>query len=206
MHISDGVISSLPLLAGASAVAAAGVGFGLRKIDPEQVPRVGLLAAVFFVASLIHVPIGPASAHLLVIGLTGLLLGWAAFPAVAVALFLQALLFGFGGLTVLGVNTLNMALPAVLCYHLFGRAIGRSASARGRFALGFLAGAAGIAFACAMTAATLIAAGREFVVVAQLIAVAHVPVMVIEGAITASAVGFLHQVRPELLPFSARHS
>ncbi len=48
----------------------------------------------------------------------GLLLGWPAFPAILVGLFLQALLFQFGGLTVLGVNTFNVAVPAVLCFYL----------------------------------------------------------------------------------------
>jgi cobalt/nickel transport system permease protein len=38
------------------------------------------------VASLIHVPIGPSNAHLILNGLVGLLLGWGAFPAILVAL------------------------------------------------------------------------------------------------------------------------
>ena len=52
-------------------------------------------------------------------GILGLLLGWAAFPAILVALALQAVFFQFGGITSLGVNTTLMALPAVLCYFAF---------------------------------------------------------------------------------------
>ena len=70
--------------------------------------------AAFFAGSLIAIPVGPSSVHLMLGGLIGLMLGTAAFPALFVALALQALLFGMGGLTTLGVNTLNMALPGVV--------------------------------------------------------------------------------------------
>ena len=46
--------------------------------------------------------------HLILNGLLGMLLGWAAFPSIFVALMLQAILFQYGGITVLGVNTFNM--------------------------------------------------------------------------------------------------
>ena len=70
--------------------------------------QVGILSSAFFMASLIHVPIGPSSVHLLLNGIVGLLLGWGAFPAILVGLALQAMFFQFGGITVLGVNTLNV--------------------------------------------------------------------------------------------------
>ena len=95
MHISEGVLSGPVLLSGA-ALAVAGTAIGLKKLDYDQVAKVGMLSAAFFVASLIHVPIGPSNAHLILNGLVGLLLGWAAFPAILVALVLQAVLFQFG--------------------------------------------------------------------------------------------------------------
>ena len=87
MHIPDGVLST-PVLVTTGILAVKGVSKGLRQIDYERIPRVAALAAVFFVASLIHVPIGPASSHLLLNGLMGFLIGWAAFPALLVALLL----------------------------------------------------------------------------------------------------------------------
>ena len=72
---------------------------------------VAILAAAFFVGSLIHVPIGPSSVHLILNGLLGMLLGWAAFPSIFVALMLQAILFQYGGITVLGVNTFKIIVP-----------------------------------------------------------------------------------------------
>ena len=118
MHISEGVLSPEVLAVGGAATLA-GAAWGLKKLQQEDLPKVALMSAAFFVASLIHVPLGPASLHLVLGGLVGLLLGWSAFPAILVALALQALLFSFGGLVVLGANTLIMALPALICHWLF---------------------------------------------------------------------------------------
>ena len=198
MHIADGILSG-PVLIATGALAAAGVAVALAKMDYERVPRVGVLSAVFFVASLIHVPIGPSSAHLLLTGLIGCLLGWSALPAMACALLLQAILFGYGGLTSLGANLLVMGLPAVACYFCFGRHIHRAASDRSVFVLAFSAGVLGVGFGCAVLGLVLYASGQEFVGAVGAIIIGHVPVMVIEGFVTAAALLFLHRVRPEFL-------
>ena len=122
MHISEGVLSG-PVLVSGMALAAGGIAVGLKKLNYDRIPQAAILSASFFVASLIHVPIGPSSVHLILNGIVGLLLGWGAFPAILVALVLQALLFQFGGITTLGVNTVAMALPAVACYYLFSRMV-----------------------------------------------------------------------------------
>ena len=85
MHISEGVLSAPVLLTGA-ALTAGGVAVGLKKMDSEKVPLVGVLSSAFFGASLIHVPVGPSAVHLVLNGLLGLLLGWSAFPAILVGL------------------------------------------------------------------------------------------------------------------------
>jgi len=72
------------------------------------------VSAAFFTASLIHLPLGPGNVHLILSGLMAAVLGWAAAPSILTALFLQALFFQFGGFTVLGVNTVIMAAPALL--------------------------------------------------------------------------------------------
>ena len=118
MHISEGVLSAPVLIAGA-AFAAAGISIGLKKMDNEKIPQVAVLSSAFFVASLIHIPIGPSNIHLVLNGINGILLGWICFPSILVALALQAILFQFGGITVLGVNTVNMAIPGIICYYIF---------------------------------------------------------------------------------------
>ena len=202
MHVAEGALSGPVLLAGAT-VALAGVGMGLKKMDYEDVPRVAVLASAFFVASLIHVPIGPSSTHLVLNGLAGLILGWAVFPALAVALFLQAVIFGYGGLTALGVNVAIMAGPGVVCHYLF-RSLAADSNPKTAFAAGFGAGALGVALGCLGLSLSLYLSAQSFLGAAKLVLLAHLPVMVIEGLIVGSVVVFLNRVRPDLNPGPAR--
>ncbi len=199
MHISEGILS-LPVLAGGGVVAATGVAIGLRRLDSEHIMSTALLSSAFFVASLVHVPIGPSAAHLILNGLVGLILGWAAVPAIGVALFLQALLFGFGGLTVLGVNTVIMAGPAVVVYLLFRSWIREGG--RKQLVGGFLAGSLAVAMSGILVAIALIGTDEAFMKTAQLILLAHIPIMIIEGVVTMFTVSFLSRVQPEILAIS----
>jgi cobalt/nickel transport system permease protein len=197
MHIVDGALAT-EVVAGGAVLAVGGLALGLRRLDLERIPAAGLLAATFFVASLIHVPIGPTSVHLIMNGLAGLVLGWAAFPALFVGLLLQAVFFGFGGVTVLGVNTVAIALPAVLMGVALRGPI-RTAAPTTAAALGALAGGGAIAGTAVLVAAALALTGEAFVPVAKLVLVTHLPVMVIEAAVCASAVVLIRRVKPELL-------
>jgi len=197
MHISEGVLSAPVLITGAL-LSAVGVGLGLKKISYEKMPKVAVLSSAFFVASLIHVPIGPSSVHLVLNGLLGILLGLAAFPSILVALTLQALLFQFGGFTSLGVNTFNMAAPAVISYYLFNFPI-RKANHSISMLAGFGAGMTGVGLGALFVAIALITTGESFLNIAKIVVVAHLPVMVIEGIITSFCVIFLKRVKPEIL-------
>ena len=196
MHISEGILSGPVLLSGA-ALAAVGTSIGLKKLDYDQIAKAGMLSAAFFVASLIHIPIGPSNAHLILNGLVGLLLGWAAFPAILVALALQGAFFQFGGITTLGVNTVIMALPAVFCYLIFGRLVQKSSriAAVAAFVCGFLS----VLLSGLFVGLSLIFTEENFLAVCGIIIAAHVPVMIIEGIITAICVAFLRKVQPEML-------
>ena len=197
MHISEGVLSEPVLLTGA-VLASGGVALGLRRMTYDKIPEVAVLSSAFFVASLIHVPVGPSSVHLILNGLVGVLLGWMAFPSILVALSLHAVLFQFGGLTTLGVNTVIMAVPGVIGYYLFNPAI-RKGNRTVTMLSGFAAGVTGIGVGAVLVAFALISTGEEFFDVARLIVAAHVPVMVVEGIITAFCVAFLKSVKPEIL-------
>ncbi len=197
MHISEGILPP-SLLASAAAVAAAGVAVGIKRLEERDIPKTALFTAAFFVASLVHVPVGFSSAHLVLNGLLGIVLGWAAFPAILVGLSLQALLFQFGGLTTLGINTLNMALPAVLCGMAFRTAAPRLAPSS-RVLLAALLGGASIILSGSMVAASLCLAGDSFIKAAGLILAAHLPVAVMESVVTGGVVAFLYKVKPEAL-------
>ena len=196
-HIPDGVVT-VPVLVAGAVVSAGFLGRGLRALTPERMPRVAVLSAVFFVASLIHLPAGPASVHLILNGIMGAVLGWAAFPAILVALLLQAVLFGFGGLVVLGVNAMNMGVPAVLAGLVF-RALWRRDRPRRTALLGAACGGGAVALTTVMLSLSLVASGREFLTVAQLVVLTAVPVMVVEAAFTAAALGLVARVKPEML-------
>ncbi len=196
MHISEGVLSPAVLASGAG-LAVIGCAIGLKKLDYEAIPRVAILSAAFFVASLIHVPVGPVGVHLVLNGLMGMLLGWLAVPAILIALFLQALLFQFGGLTVLGVNTVTMAAPAVLCFYAY-RGLLRRAGMPAMVGA-FACGVTGILLSGVLVATALITTGQAFLQVAELVLLAHIPIMIIEGIITLFIFLFLKKVRPEML-------
>ena len=197
MHISEGVLSG-PVLISGGAMAAAGTAIGLKKLDYDRIAQAGMLSAAFFVASLIHVPVGPANAHLILNGLVGLLLGWAAFPAILVALVLQAILFQFGGITALGVNTMIMASPAVLCYIVCSPFLHKKSALAlpAAFACGFLS----VLLSALVLGLALVFTEENFLEVSAIVIVAHIPVMIIEGIVTALCVAFLKKVQPTMLP------
>lgn len=196
MHISEGVLSA-PVLGTGAAVTAGLTWLGLKRISYDQMVHVAILASAFFVASLIHVNLGPASVHLILNGVVGLLLGLAAFPAILTALVLQALLFQYGGITALGVNALIMALPAVLVHYLFRSMVGKSQGFT--FAAGFLSGLVSVLLSCVLLGASLWFTDEQFLKTSIAIVTAHVPVMIIEGIVTGFCVSFLTKVYPEIL-------
>lgn len=202
MHIADGV---LPF----SSVAAGWLGtvvvtsLTLRKVPAEELPRAAVMTAGFFVASLIHIPLGPTSVHLILNGLVGIVLGWAAFPAILVGLVLQALLFQHGGLLTLGPNALMLGLPALAAYQIFS--LRRVLKCRHPEAVaGFLAGAGSVLLSGIILALWLYSAGSEFWTIARLALVAHLPLMVLEGLVAAAAAIFLVKVKPEILGRTTR--
>lgn len=207
MHLPDGIVPVGLAVAGyaaAAAVAALCLHRIARGPDPQAVlPRAAMATAAFFAASLVHVPVPPTSVHLLLPGLMGILLGWFAFPAVLVGLFLQAVMFGHGGLTTLGLNGLILGLPSLAMAALFR--LFDTGSQRRAAVLGAAAGAGGVVLAVAGFAVLVVLgmpghldARTEQRAIAALAAV-HLPLAVAEGVIVATVVATLRRVSPELL-------
>jgi cobalt/nickel transport system permease protein len=196
MHIADGVLPLGSLAAGWAGTVAI-TGLTLRRTPAEDLPRVAVMTSGFFVASLIHVPLGPTSVHLVLNGLVGMVLGWAAFPAILVGLLLQALLFQHGGLLSLGANAVMLGCPALAAFLIFAQRR-RLGWRHPEAVLGFLAGAAAILLSGVILALWLYSAGREFWAIARLALLSHLPLMFLEGAICAAAAVFLVRVKPEV--------
>lgn len=212
MHIPDGILPAQVCAAG-YAITGLSTWYSIRQInrkpDPTaEIPKASLLTAAFFVASSIYIPIPPASVHLILNGLLGVVLGYFAFPAILIGLLFQALVIGHGGLTTLGVNAAMMGIPALLAYHIFqlrlsvGKGLPEKV-ATGLFA--FLGGSLGLGIAALIFLTLVITtipadfdAGAERSAILTL-SVGHIPLMLLEGVFTAMLVLFLQRAKPELL-------
>ena len=130
MHIPDNYLS--PTTCAVLAVAAAPVvGLSITKVkaqlkeNKELAPMLGIAASLSFLLMMFNVPVpGGTTAHAVGGVLLSILIGpYAASLALSVALLLQALLFGDGGILALGANIFNMAIamPFVgyAVYHFF---------------------------------------------------------------------------------------
>ena len=198
MHISEGILSGSVLLAGWAGTSA-GIAVGLKRTDTSKIVRTALLSSAFFLASLVNVRIGPGSTHLSLLAPMGLVLGWGVFPAVLTALLLQAVLFHFGGLLVLGVNTFIMAGSALSVYILFGRVVRESANRYLVAGVSFLAGVLAVLLGAGLAGLSLGMTDSNFLNAAKLLVVAHIPVSVIEGVVTAFMILWLKRAAPEFL-------
>lgn len=198
MHLSDGVLPVGTVVAG-YVVAGAGLAASLRSLKSDDMPRVAVMSASFFVASLIHVRLGAAvSVHLLLHGLVGIILGVQALPAIAVGLILQALQFGHGGILTWGVNTCIMGLPAV-ALGLMYRKVSCGHTAFWKASIGGVTAGGAVLVSAILAALALMTAGESFHQVAWALVVAHIPIIFIEGVVTAFVVSFLLKVKPEML-------
>ncbi|HFE38038.1 MAG TPA: cobalt transporter CbiM [Gammaproteobacteria bacterium] len=197
MHISDGILSAPVLVSGFVGTAAIAA-VTLRNMDLEEIPKISVITAIFFVASLLKVPIGPTSIHLILSGLVGIVLGWRAFPAVLLGLILQALLFGHGGVTVIGVNAIMLGGGALASAFVWQQRF-RFKLKKPELIFGAIAGATGVIFSGIVLAGALMTAGEAFIGTAYYVLAVHIPIIIIEAAIVGIAAEFLHKVKPEIL-------
>lgn len=196
MHISEGVLSGPVLLTGGVATII-GLAIGLKKLKDEALVRTGVLSATFFMASLIHLPVGPSSIHLILSGLMGVMLGWAAFPAIFVGLLLQALLFQFGGLTVLGVNSVVIGFPAVIC-GLAAKPLLKKSHGLIFLLISFACGSLAILGSLLLLYLSMIISGNSLLIFARLFFFANIILMIMEGTITMIILSFLKRMPVEI--------
>lgn len=201
VHISDGVLSTPWWIAG-FVVAAILLLPAIIRVADEEIPRIGLLTAAFFVASSIHVKVGGASVHLLLNSLVGVVLGRRAPLAVAVGLLLQAWLLGHGGFTTLGINAAVIAAPALLASVVFRLLAGRRGlpGRRRAFWAGAATGFVTVVLTAGLNSVVLIAGGvANWAIIAAPQFVIYLLLAVIEGLILGVVVEFLVRVKPDLL-------
>ena len=144
MHVPDGFLSPQISLSAYAVSAplwawAARRHFGRRAA--ESLPILGSLTALAFVVQTIMIPVpGGTSTHLVGVVLLALLYHpLAAFVCESLVLLVQALFFGAGGITVLGVNALAMGLVGPLAGWLSWRLLRRLSEKVALFLAGWLA-------------------------------------------------------------------
>ena len=174
-----------------------GLAIGLKKMTGDKLALTALFSAAFFVASTIHIPVGIGSVHLILNGIAGLFLGWRVFPAFLIALTLQALMFSFGGLAVLGVNLCIMALPAVvvrLCVFPWLKA---NFCRQRLIVSGILSGVIGVGGAALLASCVLAFDGSNlYHDLISLLLVSHLPVFVVDSLISVGVLLTLAKMLP----------
>ncbi len=222
MHIPDGYLG--PITYGGLWVAVAPAWYyASRRIKEEmaatRIPVLALSAAFSFVLMMFNIPI-PAgtTGHAIGATLIAILLGpWPAVIAVSLALVIQAVIFGDGGITAIGANCFNMAFAETMAGYAIYRLIagGRRSTLDTRHLIGAAIGSyMGINLAAFLTAVELgiqpllhvAADGRplyspfQLSVTIPVIMVQHIAVFgTIEAIVTVLVLLYLRKSYPELI-------
>ncbi|MGA2545440.1 MAG: cobalt transporter CbiM [Rectinemataceae bacterium] len=137
MHIPDNYLSPATCAVMGAAMVPVWI-FSVKKVKGEiekaNLPLLGIGAAFSFLIMMFNVPVpGGTTAHAVGGTLIAVLFGpWAACISVSVALLIQALLFGDGGILAFGANCFNMAFVIpFLGYFIYKFIAGRVKSPKG---------------------------------------------------------------------------
>src|ERR1700690_3548111 len=140
MHIPDGYLSPstcATLYAGAAVGWYAALKRLKRVLLGRVVPLLSLFAAFAFVVMMFNLPLpGGTTGHAVGVGIAAIVLGpWASLLAISLALAIQALFFGDGGISTLGANCFNMAIAGSFAAWAIYRAVSFRADTNSRRSL-----------------------------------------------------------------------
>lgn len=204
LHIPDNFI---PLLQAAVywVIALVFIALSLRwaraEMREEKVPLVAVLAAGIFAIQAVNVPIPwGTSGHMMGAALAAIVLGspFAAVFVLTLVLIVQGVLFGDGGITVMGANIINMGViggfVGFYSYKGLNRVVGNP------YPAAFIAAWLSL-FVAALACAVEMAIAGTFPLGLGLFSMGlyHAVIGVIEGAITTVALYLIFTARPDLL-------
>jgi cobalt/nickel transport system permease protein len=158
MHIPDGYLSPqtyIPLFGAFVVVAAVAVKKVKQDVSVKNIPYLGMAAAFSFIIMMFNLPIpGGTTGHAVGSAVIAIILGpWATVIAVSVALVIQALIFGDGGITAIGANCFNMAVfMPFAAYYIFKFIRLKSTKPKRIFVSAFIAGYLSLVLASILTA------------------------------------------------------
>ena len=213
MHMANELLS-VPVAAGTLAIAAAGLGLICRKlrriITSDKLALMGILGAFVFAAQMVNfqLPAMPGtSGHMVGAVLLAIILGpHAAAIVIASVVIIQCLIFQDGGLLALGCNLINMALvPSYLGSLLYKTIVpGRSGSLRVYIStmlacvIAIEAGACLVPIETALSGVLMVPFSTFLLTMLGV----HFLVGLVEGLVTVAVLGYLQQVRPDIVPTS----
>jgi cobalt/nickel transport system permease protein len=159
MHIPDGYLSPSTcavLYAGSTPFWYVSLQKMKRRLNTQAVPLLSVFAAFSFVIMMFNLPLpGGTTGHAVGVGIATIVLGpWGSILAISVALVIQAIFFGDGGITAIGANCFNMAIVGSLVAYAIYRLIASGASIESPRRVA----AAAVAGYCAINASAFFAA------------------------------------------------
>ena len=220
MHIPDGYLSPqtfIPLYGVFIAVAAIAVKKVKKEISVRNIPYIGMAAAFTFIIMMFNIPIpGGTSGHAVGSAVIAIILGpWTAVLAISVALIIQALIFGDGGITAIGANCFNMAVfMPFIAYYVFKFISNISKKRTNLFLSSFLSGYISMVMGAVITAIEfgiqpLIASNADgkalycpypLKIALPVMAVEHLLLIgIIEGIITFLIIKYFYKNEPNLI-------
>jgi cobalt/nickel transport system permease protein len=220
MHIPDGYLSPqtyIPFFGVFVSTIAVAIKKVKKEVSTRNIPYLGMAAAFSFIIMMFNLPVpGGTTGHAVGSAVIAILFGpWAAMIAVSVALIIQALVFGDGGITTIGANCFNMAIfmpfTAYYIFKLFSK--GRIRKAKVSFAA-FIAGYLSLVLAAIVTGAEfgiqpLIASTKDgkalycpydLGIAIPAMAIEHMLLFgIVEGIITAVIVNYFLKTEPTFI-------
>jgi cobalt/nickel transport system permease protein len=158
MHIPDGYLSPqtyIPLIGAFVAVASVAVRKVKNEVSARNIPYLGMASAFSFIIMMFNLPVpGGTTGHAVGSAVIAILFGpWAAMIAVSVALIIQALIFGDGGITAIGANCFNMAVFMPFAAYYIFKLFSNNPAKKGKvFFAAFISGYLSLVLAAILTA------------------------------------------------------
>jgi len=210
MHMANELLS-VPVATGTLAVAIGSLALVCKKLSraiiTEKIALMGIMGAFVFAAQMVNfqLPAMPGtSAHMVGTVLLAIMLGpHAATVVMSSVVIVQCLIFQDGGLLALGCNIINMALvPAYLGCFLYRILNGRAFAGRRFSAASIIACVISLETAAllvtieAVLSGVLLVPSRTFIITMLSV---HLLIGLTEGLITVVVLGYIRQVRPDLI-------
>ncbi|MCX6255332.1 MAG: cobalt transporter CbiM [Bacteroidia bacterium] len=220
MHIPDGYLSPqtyIPLIGVSVVVASVAVKKVKNDLSARNVPYLGMAAAFSFIIMMFNLPIpGGTTGHAVGSAVIAILFGpWAAMVAVSVALIIQALVFGDGGITAIGANCFNMALFMPFAAYYIFKLFSKSSAGKARVSFAaFISGYLSLVMAAMLTAVELgiqpmiastsdgkaLYCPYDLSIAIPAMTIEHLLVFgIVEGIITSLIVGYFLRNEPGLI-------